>query len=156
VADFITPGSGASGLLYRERFRPVRRLRQPEILVAVGAVCAETDEEAERLASSWRMAITIAGEGQFGPLPSVERALAFLAERGGIHDFAGRRVVVGSPDTVRPELEQIAAEYGADELMILTMTHDEAARRRSYQLLAEAFDLEAARAVERVPASERR
>ena len=75
-------------------------------------------------------------------MPEPERALAFLASEGDADSFAGRRVVVGAPDTVRRELEQIAAEYGADELMVLTMTHDEAARRRSYELLAEAFGLE--------------
>ena len=46
---------------------------------------------------------------------------------------------------MRPELEQIAAEYGADELMIHTLAHNHAARRRSYELLAEAFDLEGAK-----------
>jgi hypothetical protein len=44
---------------------------------------------------------------------------------------------------VRRELEAIAADYGTDELLVLTMTHDEAARRRSYELLADAFGLDA-------------
>ncbi len=143
VADFITPGSGESGVVYRERFIPARRLKRPELSVAVGAICADADEEAERLASSWQMAITVAGRGQFGPLPTVTRALGFLHAEAPPDPFAGRRVVVGSPDTVRPTLEQIAADYGADELMILTMTHNHAARRRSYELLAEAFGLDA-------------
>ena len=142
VADFINPGSSRSALLYRERFRPSTRLAQPEVMVAVGAICGETDEEAERLAASWQMAITLAGRGQFGPLPAVGRAREFLAAQAGRDRFAGRRVVVGSPGRVRPALEQIGAEYGADELMILTMTHDHSARRRSYELLAEAFRLE--------------
>ena len=111
-------------------------------MVAVGAICAETDQEAERLAASWQMAIGLAGRGQFGPVPAVARALEFLAGRAGGDRFAGRRVVVGSPARVRPALEQIGAEYRADELMILTMTHDDGARRRSYELLAEAFGLE--------------
>jgi alkanesulfonate monooxygenase SsuD/methylene tetrahydromethanopterin reductase-like flavin-dependent oxidoreductase (luciferase family) len=115
-------------------------------------VCADTADEAERLASSWRMAIQLAGRDQFGPVPDPERALAFLASEGDAGSFAGRRVVVGAPEDVRRELEQIAAEYGADELMLLTMTHDEAARRRSYELLAEAFGL-GAEAVERAPAA---
>src|SRR3954464_8964707 len=110
-------GSGSSALLYREQFQPSQRLKRPEVSVAVGVVCAETDEEAERVASSWRMAITLAGQGQFGPLPPVTKALAFL-EGGRGDTFQGRRVVVGSPDTVRPLLEEIVAEYGADELMI--------------------------------------
>jgi luciferase family oxidoreductase group 1 len=155
VADFINPASASAGLLYRERFTPSPRLRRARVLVAVGVVCAETDEEAERQASSWRMAITLAERGRFGALPTVTRALGFLAGESGIDTFAGRRVVVGSPDRVRPALEQITADYGADELMIHTMTHNHAARRRSYELLAEAFGLKG-RAGERAAASKRR
>ena len=47
--------------------------------------------------------------------------------------------MIGSPETVRAGLEEVAAEYGADELLVLTITHDHAARRRSYELIAEAF-----------------
>ena len=141
VADFINPASAPAGLLYRERFTPARRLKQPQVSVAVGVVCAETDDEAERHASSWRMAITLAERGEFGPLPTVTRALEFLNGQAAADTFAGRRVVVGSPDTVRPALEQIVADYGADELMIHTLMHNHAARRRSYELIAEAFGL---------------
>jgi alkanesulfonate monooxygenase SsuD/methylene tetrahydromethanopterin reductase-like flavin-dependent oxidoreductase (luciferase family) len=49
--------------------------------------------------------------------------------------------VVGSPETVRAGLEEVVREYGADELMIVTITHEHAARRRSYELIAEAFGL---------------
>jgi alkanesulfonate monooxygenase SsuD/methylene tetrahydromethanopterin reductase-like flavin-dependent oxidoreductase (luciferase family) len=141
VADFINPASAPAGLLYRERFMPARRLKQPQVSVAVGVVCAETDDEAERHASSWRMAITLAERGEFGPLPTVTRALEFLNGQAAADTFAGRRVVVGSPDTVRPALEQIVADYGADELMIHTLMHNHAARRRSYELIAETFGL---------------
>jgi luciferase family oxidoreductase group 1 len=141
VADFINPASAPAGLLYRERFTPARRLKQPQVSVAVGVVCAETDDEAERHASSWRMAITLAERGEFGPLPTVTRALEFLNGQAAADTFAGRRVVVGSPDTVRPALEQIVADYGADELMIHTLMHNHAARRRSYELIAETFGL---------------
>ena len=50
--------------------------------------------------------------------------------------------MLGTPAEVRDELEQIAAEYGAQELIIVTITHDHAFRRRSYELLAAAFELE--------------
>ena len=138
VADFINPGSAMSGRLYREMFVPSHRLKRPEVTVAVGAVCAETDEEAQKLSSSWRMAITQAGRGEFGPLPAVPRALAFLAGLSG-DTFAGRRVVVGSPGTVRLALEQIAEDYGAEEVLVHTLIHNHAARRRSYELIAQAF-----------------
>ena len=52
-----------------------------------------------------------------------------------------RRITAGTPDQVRAGLETIAHQYGADELIVVTITFDHAARRRSYELLAEAFGL---------------
>jgi luciferase family oxidoreductase group 1 len=142
VADFVNPGSASSARLYREAFRPGRHA-EPLVSVAVGVVCAETRREADELASSWKMSITLAGRGGFGPVPDPGRALAFLRSEPPHGDgFAGRRVVVGPPGSVRQRLQQIAAEYGADELVILTMTHDHAARRRSYELLAGEYGLQ--------------
>jgi alkanesulfonate monooxygenase SsuD/methylene tetrahydromethanopterin reductase-like flavin-dependent oxidoreductase (luciferase family) len=49
--------------------------------------------------------------------------------------------VLGSPETVRAGLETIAGEYGADEVIVVTITHSHAARTRSYELIAQAFGL---------------
>ena len=87
------------------------------------------------------MAITLLRRGRLIAVPPVETALAFLAEEGEAAAAASRRVVVGTPDVVRAGLEAVAAEYEADELMIVTITYDHGARRRSYELIAEAFDL---------------
>ena len=51
------------------------------------------------------------------------------------------RTVAGTPDVVRARLEARAREYGVDELVVVTITHDFKARLRSYELLAEAFEL---------------
>lgn len=137
VADFINPKGAALAQLYRERFRPSVRRDAPRVAVAVSTICAETDEEAQRLAASARMAVAFLHSGRLIPVPPVEKALAFFAK----HDVppTGRRAVVGAPDTVRAGLEEVAREYGADELMLVTITHDHAARRRSYELVAGAF-----------------
>jgi luciferase family oxidoreductase group 1 len=140
VADFINPAAAANARLYRDRFAPSRRRAEPELSVCVSAICAETDEEARRLAASQRMAITLLRRGQLIAVPTPERALAFLAEAGNADAGSGRRVVVGSPDAVRAGLEQVAAEYGAGEVLVVTITHDHRARRRSYELIAAAFD----------------
>jgi hypothetical protein len=42
---------------------------------------------------------------------------------------------------VRAGIEQALEEYGAEEAVVITITHDHAARRRSYELIADAFDL---------------
>ena len=148
-ADFISPHGGEIAARYRAEFTPAGRSEGPRVVVAVSVVCAETDEEAERLASSVRMAITLLLRGQLVAVPPVERALRFLAGEddrptGGLPTIPPRRrLVVGAPRTVRRGIESVAAEYGADEVMLVTITHDHEARRRSYELVAEEFALSA-------------
>jgi alkanesulfonate monooxygenase SsuD/methylene tetrahydromethanopterin reductase-like flavin-dependent oxidoreductase (luciferase family) len=56
----------------------------------------------------------------------------------------GRRAIVGSPATVEAGLRALADEYGAEEIIIVTIVHEHAARRRSYELVAQALGLRAA------------
>lgn len=148
-ADFINPEGAAYAQLYRERFSPSELVAEPRLIVAGFAVCADTDEEAQRIASSARMTRALLNEGKLIPVPTIERALRFLAERVPNPDSAvrPRRVIAGSPATVKKGIEDLVALYGADEAMILTTTYDHAARRRSYELIAEAFGLSETRAV---------
>jgi alkanesulfonate monooxygenase SsuD/methylene tetrahydromethanopterin reductase-like flavin-dependent oxidoreductase (luciferase family) len=106
-------------------------------------VCADTDEEAQRLASSSRMTFTLLRRGRLIPVPPPEKALEFLAREGKSPNGnpPGRRGIVGSPATVRTGIDQLTAEYRAEELIVVTITHDHRARRRSYELLAEMMDL---------------
>jgi luciferase family oxidoreductase group 1 len=142
-ADFINPAGAEIAALYRDRFEPSAELAEPRVMVAVSAISAETNAEAERLASSMRMAITLLRAGSSIAVPSVERALEFLARYPSPHAMpVGRRAVVGDASTVTSGLEAVAREYGAEEVMVVTITHDHAARVRSYELIASAFGLE--------------
>lgn len=144
-ADFINPGGGIDIVkLYRERFVASERMEAPRVVVAVWALCADSDEEAEMLAASARMAALLARRGKPVPVPPVQTALRFAERRAAIPSPArapGKRMLTGSPATVRAQLRQLAAGYGVDELLVVAVTHDHAARRRSYELLAEAFSL---------------
>ena len=133
-ADFINADGAANAALYRERFEPSSRLAQPQVAVAVWAICADTDEEAERLASSGRMTFTLLRQGRLIPVPPPETALRFMATQE-----TARRGVIGSPATVRAGIEETAQRYGAQETIVVTITYDHAARRRSYELIADAF-----------------
>jgi alkanesulfonate monooxygenase SsuD/methylene tetrahydromethanopterin reductase-like flavin-dependent oxidoreductase (luciferase family) len=108
----------------------------PADTVCVSAICADTDEEAQRLAASGRMAFSMLRQGRPIPVPPVDKALRYLEDRP---PPSGRRAVLGTPETVKPELEAIAKAYNADEVMVVTITHDHGARRRSYELIAEAM-----------------
>jgi len=73
-------------------------------------------------------------------VPDVETALAWLADRPELsRPRAGRRVVAGSPETVRAGLLAAAADYGADEVMLVNILHDHEDRRRSYALAMQAM-----------------
>jgi luciferase family oxidoreductase group 1 len=137
-ADFINPQGAQIAESYRERFQHSERLSAPLLSVGVLVVCAETDSEAEQLAASSRMAFSLLRQGRLVPLPPVDKALRYLESRQPRPGGSGRRAVIGSPETVRAGLEQVAEEYKADELVLLTNTFDHEARRRSYELVAEA------------------
>jgi luciferase family oxidoreductase group 1 len=146
-ADFINPHGAEIARRYQERFRPSSRCVAPRTVVAVSAICAETDEAAERVAASARMAFTLFLQGRLIPVPPVEKALTFLEKTdAGAMVGRARRLIVGAPQTVRRGLEQVAVDYGADELLIVTITHEHADRLRSYELVAGAFDLARSRA----------
>jgi luciferase family oxidoreductase group 1 len=145
-ADFINRDGAEIAALYRERFSASDGgAGAPRVAVAAWAICAETEEEAQLLAASSRMTLRLLRQGRLIPVPPPEKALRFLEKEGaGPSDSrgAGRRGVIGDPDAVRAGLEQLAADYGAEEVIVVTITHDHAARRRSYELIAEAFALE--------------
>lgn len=129
---------------YRTHFQASQYLDQPYALIATSVVCAETDEEAERLASSVALAIVRLRSGQPILFPSPEEALAYPytpAERAQAKSYRTSTQIVGSPMTVRRELDQLVESAGADEVMIVSLIHSHAARVRSYALLAEEYGL---------------
>jgi alkanesulfonate monooxygenase SsuD/methylene tetrahydromethanopterin reductase-like flavin-dependent oxidoreductase (luciferase family) len=111
----------------------------------VWAIAAGTDEEAQRLAYSSRMAMAMLRRGRLIPVPPVEKAERFLKDEGLLDRAVGRRLVLGTPDRVREEIEQVAADYHAEEVIVVSITYDHDARKRSYELIAEAFGLAGAR-----------
>ena len=142
-ADFINPGGAAIARSYQEQFADGVRAPRPHTLVAAWAICAETDEEAQHLAASSRMTLRMLRRGQLIPVPPPEKALRYLESEGvdTTGPLPGRRGIIGSPETVRAGLEQLVEDYGADEMMVVTITHDHAARRRSYELIAKTIGL---------------
>src|SRR5438270_9463597 len=94
------------------------------------------------------MTCTLRRRDRLIPVPPPEKAIDFLRREGRLDGNGqptaaqGRRGIIGSPETVRAGLEEVAAQYGADEVIAVTITHDHEARRRSYELLADAMALD--------------
>jgi luciferase family oxidoreductase group 1 len=142
-ADFINPRGASFAELYRQDFAPGKRLQAPQLAVAVRAIVAETEEEALRLSTSWRMAFDLLRRGRPIPVPPPEKAARYLelhGEEGGGSPTEPRRLT-GTADKVRAEIEDTAEAYGAEEVIVVSITHDHGARRRGYELLAAEFGL---------------
>ncbi len=144
AALFINPGLDEEVFrIYRERFQPSAVLDEPYACLTVFCVCAETEEEARRLSRSRDLwFLKLATSHREAPFPSVEEAesypyteqdLAFLNSRM-------RHSVIGTPDQVRDGLGELADRFGADEIMVVSITHGFEARCLSHKMIAEAWN----------------
>ena len=127
--------------LYRDNFKPSLSHDKPYAILATHVVCADTDEEAGRLASTVDLNFVRRAKGEFQPLASPEEAAAYdytPVDRARIARNRAR-VSVGAPATVKARLVPLIEATKADELMVTSMLFDHAARKRSYQLLAKVF-----------------
>jgi luciferase family oxidoreductase group 1 len=147
-AHFISGQGGDEACeMYTRHYRPSPAYPEPRAALAVFAICAETEAGAVRLAASrelWRLRVE---RGELGPIPTPEEALAYPytdIERARIARTRARQVV-GDPGQVKAKIEKLAAAHGAAEVSVVTITHDPAARRRSYELLAAEFGLSVSR-----------
>jgi luciferase family oxidoreductase group 1 len=126
--------------LYRERFRP-GPFGRPHAILALSAFCADTEDAAQRMASSVLLSFAQLRAGQPGRMPSPEQALAHVytpQEQATVAQFR-RLQILGTPERVRAAIERVVESTAADEVMLATHAYDPAARVRSYQLIAGAF-----------------
>ncbi len=144
-ASHFSPTPAAPALAaYRESFEPSEMFPEPHAILGAAVVCAETDERADHLALSMDLSWAHLLSGRLAPLPSPEEALAHPytpQERAAVRQ---RRelLVVGNPRKVRAEIERTVAETEADEVMVSSLIHSHPERLRSYELLAEVFELD--------------
>jgi len=142
-AHHINPGEALHALRsYRAHFRPTPGLTEPQAILAVSALCAETESEARDLEASANLSILrFAGGLRDLPMPSVAEAHAHAwddDERSLLQANQGRGFV-GTPGHVRHRVLALAREAQVDEVMLMSNIHDHTARKRSYALLAEAL-----------------
>jgi luciferase family oxidoreductase group 1 len=125
--------------LYRSSFQPADTLDAPYAMVTAAVFAADTDEEARRLAAPHGLSILRLRSGRPGLLATPEEALAYdygPQERELIESFTESHIV-GGPDTVRKGLQALLERTRPQELMVATSIGDPAARRRSYEIVAE-------------------
>jgi len=139
-ASHFAPDAMMAALhVYRTQFRPSEQLDRPYAMLGLTICAADTDAEAARLFTSLQQQWTLLRRGSPAPLPPPVDTMEGRwtpAEKAGL-EHALSRAIVGSPETVRKQLDAFIAETAADEIMITSQVYDHAARLRSFEIVAE-------------------
>jgi luciferase family oxidoreductase group 1 len=125
---------------YRARFAP-GPFGEPHAILALAVFCADSEAAAQRMAASMRVAFAELRAGRPGRLPRPDDALRhrFAPDEERTLAFYRRVQIVGTPEQVRREIEARASRTEADEIMVTTHAYEPEARRRSFELVAQAF-----------------
>lgn len=142
-AQFINGQGGASYTKqYKQNFKPSSASPSAQSTVAIHVICAETEGEANRIASSMDLSLLLRDKGiRFEGIPSIEQAQQYSYspyEFDRIRENR-KRMIVGDPKQVKQQLIQLAKSYDTNEFIIVTITHEFKHKLKSYQLLADVF-----------------
>ena len=143
-ASHFAPDQMAMAIhLYRSRFQPSARLASSYLMVGYNLIAADTDDEAQFVASSMHrvwLNRMLGLDPRLGP-PVADFEASLTDQERGLHQRRAFRGAIGSKATIARELAAFIAETGADEVMINTMTYDHEARKKSYAITADAFGM---------------
>src|SRR3954452_11358994 len=139
-ASHFAPGQMMRAIeIYRAGFRPSDQLDRPYVMLGFNVFAADTDDEARLLFSSVQQAFVNLRSGRPGRLPppvaDYENRLG-PAERAMIAQALSCSAI-GSPDRLRPGIEEFIRRTGADELIVTSQIFDHAARLKSYEIAAQ-------------------
>lgn len=139
-ASHFSPNNTHGALdLYRQSFEPSSLLEEPYVMVGLNVIAADTDEEAERLATSLQQQfLNLIRNTNYLLQPPVNNMdeVWTAGEKAALQQQLGASII-GSPETVRNQLEKFQADTQADEIMIISQIYDHNARIRSYEIVAE-------------------
>lgn len=140
-ASHFAPGQMMEAIkLYRDTFRPSEQLAKPYVMLGFNVIAADSDEEAQLLATSIQQAFVALRTGTPGKLPPPQAGFAdtLPLQARAMLDQLLSCSAIGSPESVRRQTLDFIERTDADELVVVSQIHDHQARRRSYQLLADA------------------
>ncbi len=129
---------------YLDNFKPRKDGEKPEVILTVSVICGETMEQAEEIALSsivWALQKET-GQGNNG-VPSIGNAKEYLRNDGAKEAIVKQKenLIIGDPKTVKAKIEELQYQYHADEIMMVTITHDPKDRINSYRLIAREFEI---------------
>ncbi|CAH0151943.1 Limonene 1,2-monooxygenase [Peribacillus sp. Bi96] len=137
--EFMSENDGMQSFQqYREHFQSKGVLKGPKTIVAVSAICAETEEHAKEIALSETLWKIQSGHGERKQVPSIEevREHVWSEKEKVLKETMHKKLIIGTPSQVKYRLLEIQEAYKADEIMIITITHKLEDRLNSYRLIA--------------------
>jgi luciferase family oxidoreductase group 1 len=128
---------------YRSNFKPSAQFLIPHALLSISVLCADTEEKARQMRKFLDYVLIQFEKGNFDKLDDRETIQQYTFsdfELEQIRNNSGR-VISGTKDQVKEELTRLAKDFDVDEIIVSTMADNTADRMRSFELLAEVFDL---------------
>ncbi|MEO6233529.1 MAG: LLM class flavin-dependent oxidoreductase [Ferruginibacter sp.] len=144
VARFINGHAGPDVVeTYRRLFKPSEQFPEPEAMLSISVLCADTEEKALQMRKLMDYRLLQFEKGNFGKPGNYESIKDYEFSIGEIQRIKNNsgRVVSGTPAQVKKQLLQLADEFDIDEVIVATMTGSVEDRKRSFELLAETFEL---------------
>lgn len=129
---------------YRKNFEPSAQFPAPKVMLAISALCAETEEKAAAMRKYLDFVLLQFGKGNYENFPdtsAVDR-YQFSASELSQTAYNSGRMVSGTPDQVKQQLTKLAEDFEVDEIIISAMGNNKTTRLHSFELIAEAFELE--------------
>jgi len=142
ASHFAPQQMGAAISIYREKFQPSQYLDKPYMMVCLNVIAAETNEEADYLATSLDLFFLNVVRSSSMPLsPPIENIDDYWSpmEKQMVKSMTSA-VLMGSKDTIREQLLNFQEQYHIDELMAISYIYDEEKQKRSYEILKEVVD----------------
>ncbi len=128
---------------YRRSFKPSEQLQEPQVLLAISVLCAETEQKAQEMRKLMDYRLLQFEKGNFDKPGTYEsiKDYSFSPDELARIKYNSGRVISGTKVQVREQLSKLAEDFNVDEIMVTTMTDNKADRRKSFELLAEEFEL---------------
>ncbi len=140
INGFVTPAVIDT---YKENFKPSESFPQPHAMMAIFVLCAETEEKAKAMRKFMDYIFLQFEAGNFHDFADYEQIQKYvftLEELQRIKHNSGR-IISGTKEIVKEQLQTLAETFNVDEIIISTMAGNAEDRKRSFELIAEAFEL---------------
>jgi luciferase family oxidoreductase group 1 len=123
---------------YLDCYKPRKKGQKPQVILTVSVICADTDEKAEEIALSNLIWSLQRGKSEDGYVPTLSEAKAYKPNEKELEEMEKMKgkMIIGGPDRVKMCLNELQAKYKADEIMMVTITHNPLDRIHSYELIA--------------------